>query len=82
MHDTMQRASDEQLRAEAIKQEKIRRAMLAGPSCITRDATVAEMDREGTLTVLRAGTNDWVCVPGVQNRIGWPDMCLDPMGMV
>jgi hypothetical protein len=82
MHDTMQRASDEQLRAEAIKQEKIRRAMLAGPSCITRDATVAEMDREGTLSVLRAGTNDWVCVSGDQNIIGWPDMCLDPMGMV
>ncbi len=82
MHDTMQRASDEQLRAEDIKQEKIRRAMLAGPSGITRDATVAEMDREGNLSVLRAGTNDWVCVPGDQNIIGSTDMCLDPMGMV
>jgi hypothetical protein len=82
MHDTMQRASDEQLRAEDIKQEKIRRAMLAGPAGITRDATVAEMDREGNLTVLRAGTNDWVCVPGDQNIIGATDMCLDPMGMV
>jgi hypothetical protein len=82
MHDTMQRASDEQLRAEDIKKEKIRRAMLAGPSGITRDATVAEMDREGNLSVLRAGTNDWVCVPGDQNIIGSVDMCLDPMGMV
>ena len=68
--------------AEAIKQEKIRRAMLAGPSSITRDATVAEMDSEGNLIVLRAGTNDWVCVPGDQNIIGQVDMCLDPMGMV
>ena len=38
MYDTMQRAADEQLRAEAIKQEKIRRAMLAGPACITTAA--------------------------------------------
>ncbi len=68
--------------AEAIKQEKIRRAMLAGPSSITREATVAEMDSEGNLIVLRAGTNDWVCVPGDQNIIGQVDMCLDPMGMV
>lgn len=68
--------------AEAIKQEKIRRAPLAGPSCITRDASVADMDREGNLTILREGTNDWVCVPGDQNIIGSVDMCLDPMGMV
>ena len=84
MHDTTQGASEAQVHIleEAIKQEKIRRATLAGPACITRDATVAEMDREGTLTVLRAGTNDWVCVPGDQNIIGATDMCLDPMGMV
>ena len=68
--------------AEEIKKEKIRRAMLAGPSSITSQATVADMDREGHMTVLRSGTNDWVCVPGDQNIIGWTDMCIDPMGMV
>jgi hypothetical protein len=68
--------------AEAIKQEKIRRAMLAGPSVVTRDATVAAMDGEGNLTVLRPGTNQWVCVPGDENVVGKVDMCLDPMGMV
>jgi hypothetical protein len=73
---------DAHILADAIKQEKIRRAVLAGPSCITREATVAEMDREGNLSVLRAGTNDWVYVPGDQNVIGSTDMCLDPMGMV
>ena len=82
MYDTMQGAWDEHIRAEEIKQEKIRRALLAGPACVTRDATVAEMDKEGTMTVLRAGTNDWVCMPGDQNIIGATDMCLDPMGMV
>jgi len=48
-----------QILAEAIKNEKIRRAMLAGPSCITAEATVAEMDATGQMTVLRPGTNDW-----------------------
>ncbi len=67
---------------EAIRNEKIRRAMLAGPAVITKDATVAEMDRQGNMTVLRSGSNDWVCVPGNQNIVGSADMCLDPMGMV
>lgn len=66
---------------EATK-EKICRAILAGPSVITRNATVAEMDKKGEMTILRAGTNDWVCVPGDQNIIGKVDMCIDPMGMV
>src|SRR5215470_1043110 len=74
--------AEAQSMAEAVKQEKIRRAMLAGPSVITRDATVAEMDMQGNLTVLRPGTNEWVCVPGDENIVGKVDMCLDPMGMV
>ena len=82
MNRKIQGETEEQLMAEAIKNEKIRRAMLSGPSCITSEATVADMDGKGDLTVLRAGTNDWVCVPGEQNIIGAVDMCLDPMGMV
>jgi len=30
---------------EEIRKEKIRRAMLSGPAAITKDATVADMDR-------------------------------------
>lgn len=51
-------------------------------SSIIAEATVADMDRECRLTVLRPGSNDWVCVPGNQNIVGWADMCIDPMGMV
>jgi hypothetical protein len=68
--------------AEETKKEKIRRALLAGPASITREAAVIEMDREGHTTVLRPGTNDWVCMVGNQNIIGWTDMCIDPMGMI
>jgi hypothetical protein len=67
---------------EAIRNERIRRAMLSGPSVITKDATVVEMGRQGDMTVLRPGTNEWVCVPGNQDIIGQTDMCIDPMGMV
>src|SRR6202167_2701047 len=67
--------------AEEIVKEKIRRALLSGPASVTREATVAEMDSQGKLTVLRPGSNQWVCVPGNENIIGQADMCADPMGM-
>jgi hypothetical protein len=75
-------AEEDERMTEEIKKEKIRRAMLAGPSQVTADATVGEIDHLGNLTVIRPGTNDWVCVPGDQNIIGKVDMALDPMGMV
>lgn len=71
-----------QIMAEGIKQEKIRRAMLSGPSCVTSEATVAELNTDGSMTVLRPGTNEWICIPGDQNIVGATDMCADPMGMV
>ena len=74
--------ADKNPMAEEIKKEKIRRAMLAGPSSVTAEATVAEIDHQGNLTVIRPGTNEWVCIPGDQNVVGRPDMALDPMGMV
>jgi hypothetical protein len=66
---------------EDIVQAKVRRALLSGPESVTKDATVAEMDAHGKMTVLRPGTNHWVCVPGNENIIGAADMCADPMGM-
>jgi hypothetical protein len=71
-----------QIMTEDIKQEKIRRAMLSGPSCVTSEATVAELNLDGSMTVLRPGTNEWICMPGDQHIVGATDMCADPMGMV
>src|SRR5580658_8448279 len=67
--------------SDEIVKAKIRRALLSGPDCVTRDATVAEMDAQGKMSVLRQGTNHWVCMPGNENVIGAADMCADPMGM-
>ncbi|KKL55577.1 hypothetical protein LCGC14_2254010 [marine sediment metagenome] len=41
--------------------DKIARAMTAAPANITENATVLDLDG----TVLREGTNEWVCFPGV-----------------
>lgn len=41
--------------------EKIARATSAAPSDISADATVMDLDG----TILREGSNDWVCLPGV-----------------
>ncbi len=71
----------EKIMSDAVTLEKIRRALLSGPDPVTRDATVAELGVGGELSVLRPGTNKWVCVPGNQNIIGSTDMCMDPMGM-
>jgi hypothetical protein len=67
--------------SDEIVKEKIRRATLAGPEMVTREATVAELGHDGALKTLRKGTNQWVCVPGNENIVGQADMCLDPMGM-
>jgi len=68
--------------ADDMNNEKFRRVMLAGPSSVTAEATIAEMNHLGNLTVLRPGKNEWVCVAGDENFVGRPDMVLDPMGMV
>src|SRR5271155_816182 len=45
----MSSATDEMTR------ERIRRVLLSGPDSVTREATVADMDSQGKLTVLRPG---------------------------
>jgi hypothetical protein len=67
---------------EEIRAVKIARAMRAGPADITREATVAEIDRQGNLTtILRKGSNGWICIPGDENKISAPPMCVDALGM-
>jgi hypothetical protein len=67
---------------EIVCAVKIARAMRSGPPQITRDATVAEMDHHGNVArILRNGTNGWICMPGDENKIGAPPMCVDELGM-
>ena len=67
---------------DVTKAVKIARAIRAGPLEITRNATVAELDHHGNPTnVLRAGSNEWICVPGDENQVGDPPMCVDQLGL-
>jgi hypothetical protein len=62
-------------------QKKIARALSAGPPSITARATVAEMDANGKMTVLRKGTNSWTCVPGHKAVVGDDPVCMDAAAM-
>jgi hypothetical protein len=67
--------------SDKAEDPKIRRARLSGPEYVTKDATIAEIAADGTMTILFKGTNEWVCTPGDENKIGDPPMCMNPMGM-
>ena len=60
---------------------KITRAMYAGPYHVTKDAIIAEWSHDGSLSILREGTNEWACFPGDENEIGNVPMACDPMGL-
>ena len=57
---------------------KIANAMSAAPRAISRDATIAEMNADGTMKVLRKGTGAWICIPDDPSTPGNDPMCLDP----
>jgi len=57
---------------------KIANAMTAAPMAISRNATVAEMNEDGSMKVLRKGGNSWTCVPDDPSTPGNDPMCLDP----
>lgn len=64
--------------AEETAEDKIARALTAAPSDITDEATI--MDTDGT--ILREGTNGWVCLPGVSLIPGDDHpMCNDAVWM-
>jgi hypothetical protein len=60
---------------------RISRALSAAPPDIAKAATVAEMDGQGEMTVLRAGTNEFTCMPGDPKGIGQPAVCEDRASM-
>src|ERR1700675_2557732 len=66
-------APGDQYMTDKGEDPRITRARLSGPEQVTKDATVAEMAADGTMTVLAKGTNEWVCTPGNENKIGVHD---------
>lgn len=63
--------------ASDTSQDKIARAMSAGPDDIARSARIIDTDAQGKMTVLRDGRNGFTCMPGNPKVIGEPPMCVD-----
>jgi hypothetical protein len=62
-------------------QEKIARAMSAGPDDITESARIVDTDAQGNEVILRGGSNGFTCMPGNPNVVGVPPMCADAASM-
>jgi hypothetical protein len=63
--------------------EKIADALRAGPKFITSDATILDWPSSpgGEYRVLRKGTNEWTCLPGVPGYSHDEPGCFDPAFM-
>ncbi|MGA7218723.1 MAG: hypothetical protein WBX38_10435 [Candidatus Sulfotelmatobacter sp.] len=63
--------------ASDTTQDKIGRAISAGPDGIAKSARIIDTDAEGKTVVLREGGNGFTCMPGNPSVIGEPPMCVD-----
>ena len=57
----------------AFADDKIKSAMSAGPSSISKEATVMDWND----TILRKGSNDWTCLPDRPTTEGNDPWCID-----
>jgi hypothetical protein len=62
-------------------QEKIARAMSAGPHDISKSARIVDTDAQGHKVILREGSNGFTCMPGNPKVVGDPPMCADAASM-
>jgi hypothetical protein len=63
--------------------QKIADALRAGPTFIAKDATILDWPAtpDGQYRVLRKGTNEWTCLPGVPGYSHDEPGCFDPTFM-
>jgi hypothetical protein len=68
-------------RLPATDAEKIADALRAGPAFITKDATLLDwpMSPGGEYRVLRKGSNEWTCLPGIPGYPHDEPGCFDPV---
>jgi hypothetical protein len=59
------------------KEAKIARALSAAPANIAKAAKVVDKDEKGNESVLREGTNGFICFPGHPGVIGDPPFCAN-----
>jgi hypothetical protein len=62
-------------------QDMIKLALSAAPKTVAKDATVAAMDHDGKMRVLRQGSGQWTCMPGHMDPKNPDPMCGDKNAM-
>src|ERR1700693_5021799 len=68
-------------KADDTTQEKIARAMSAGPDNISKSAQIIDTDPQGNKVTLREGSNGFTCIPGNPNVVGDPPMVANAASM-
>jgi hypothetical protein len=70
-------------RRDATDAEKVADALRAGPTFITKDATIRDWPStpEGEYRVLRKGTGEWTCLPGIPDNPHDEPGCFDRVFM-
>jgi hypothetical protein len=67
--------------AEAHPSDPIESAMAAAPASVAGNATIAQAAADGTMQVLREGSNGWTCMPDNPATPGPDPMCGDANAM-
>jgi hypothetical protein len=57
--------------------DPIESAMAAAPKAIAADATIVQAAADGSMQVLREGSNGWTCMPNNPQTPGADPMCMD-----
>jgi hypothetical protein len=76
-------ASNNEISSKAADtiQEKIARAMSAGPDNVSKFSRIVDTDEQGKMVVLREGNNGFTCMPGNPKVVAEPPMCVDAASM-
>ena len=61
----------------ANSSDPVASAESAAPAAIAHNASIATMGADGTMTVVRKGTNGWTCIPDAPDTPGPDPMCFD-----
>jgi len=67
--------------APAHPSDPVESAMAAAPASIAKGAKIISMKPDGTMSVLREGSNGWTCMPDNPATPGADPMCMDGNAM-
>lgn len=74
-------AAQQNAATPAHPSDPIESAMAAAPAAIAKGAKIISMKPDGTMSVLREGSNGWTCMPNNPATPGADPMCMDANAM-